>query len=151
MLFLASYALDPRQWLDLNCDFGTADPLVDAIVPGFAPLKATPASWASCGKLGVQAVSRNTVKNIFKEHGLDPGPQRGAGTWDEFLKIHTATLWQCDFYAKKVLTLNTPRSAIWAFSRGNKFVDRWSEVKRWLNFIFDFDGFGLAACDGRLP
>jgi putative transposase len=34
------------------------------------------------GKLGIQAVSRNTVKNILKENGLDPGPQRGAGTCD---------------------------------------------------------------------
>ena len=50
-------------------------------------------------------MSRNTVKNILKENGLDPGPKRGAGTWDEFLKIHAATLWQCDFYSKKVLTL----------------------------------------------
>lgn len=56
-------------------------------------------------KLGVQAVSRNTVKNILKENGLDPGPKRGVGTWDEFIKIHAATLWQCDFYAKKVLTV----------------------------------------------
>ena len=56
-------------------------------------------------KLGVQAVSRNTVKNILKENGFEPGPKRGAGTWDEFLKIHAATLWQCDFYAKKVLTI----------------------------------------------
>lgn len=56
-------------------------------------------------KLGIKAVSRNTVKNILKENGLDPGPKRGAGTWDEFLKIHAATLWQCDFYSKKVMTL----------------------------------------------
>lgn len=55
-------------------------------------------------KLGINAVSRNTVKNIIKQNGLDPGPIRGAGTWDEFLKIHAATLWQCDFYSKKVLT-----------------------------------------------
>jgi len=55
-------------------------------------------------KLGIQSVSRNTVKNILKANGLDPGPQRGAGTWDEFLKIHAASLWQCDFYAKRVLT-----------------------------------------------
>lgn len=60
-------------------------------------------------KLGIKAVSRNTVKNILKAHGLEPGPQRGAGTWDEFLKIHGATLWQCDFYAKKVLTLKGMR------------------------------------------
>ena len=56
-------------------------------------------------KLGVQAISRNTVKSILKEHGLDPGPKRGEGTWDEFLKIHAKTLWQCDFFAKKVLTM----------------------------------------------
>jgi len=56
-------------------------------------------------KLGIQPPSRNTVKNILKENGLDPGPKRGEGTWDEFLKMHAATLWQCDFYAKRVLTL----------------------------------------------
>jgi putative transposase len=39
-----------------------------------------------------------------KANGLDPGPQRGPGTWDEFLKIHAATLWQCDFFSKRVLT-----------------------------------------------
>ncbi|CAL1125513.1 unnamed protein product [Cladocopium goreaui] len=56
-------------------------------------------------KLGIKPPSRNTVKNILKENGLEPGPKRGAGTWDEFLKIHATTLWQCDFYAKKVLTI----------------------------------------------
>ena len=55
-------------------------------------------------KLGVGSVSRNTVKNILKANGLDPGPQRGPGTWDEFLKIHAATVWQCAFFSKKVLT-----------------------------------------------
>jgi putative transposase len=55
-------------------------------------------------KLGVRSVSRNTVKNILRANGLDPGPQRGPGTWDEFLKIHAATLWQCDFFSKRVLT-----------------------------------------------
>ena len=55
-------------------------------------------------KLGVCYVSRNTVRNILREHGLDPGPRRGVGTWDEFLKIHAATLWQCDFFSKRVLT-----------------------------------------------
>ena len=56
-------------------------------------------------KLGITPPSRNTVKNILIEHNLDPGPQRGEGTWDEFLKVHAATLWQCDFYAKRCLTL----------------------------------------------
>lgn len=49
-------------------------------------------------------LSRQTVKNIILEHGLDPGPKRGEGTWDEFLKIHAATLWQCDFLSVRTWT-----------------------------------------------
>jgi putative transposase len=56
-------------------------------------------------KLGIRSISRNTVKRILKDAGLDPGPQRGEGTWDEFLKQHAASLWQCDFFSKRVLTL----------------------------------------------
>jgi putative transposase len=51
-------------------------------------------------KLGIQSVSRDTVKRILRVNGFDPGPKRGLGTWDEFLKIHAATLWQCDFMSK---------------------------------------------------
>lgn len=56
-------------------------------------------------KLGITLPSRNTIKNILKDNGLEPGPERGEGTWDEFLKMHAATLWQCDFCGKRVLTL----------------------------------------------
>ncbi|WDI40556.1 integrase core domain-containing protein [Bremerella sp. P1] len=56
-------------------------------------------------KLNIKPPSRNTIKNILKENGLEPGPKRGEGTWDDFLKRHAATLWQCDFYAKRVLTV----------------------------------------------
>jgi len=56
-------------------------------------------------KLGVRSLSRNTVKRILKDAGLDPGPKRGEGTWDEFLKQHAASLWQCDFFSKRILTL----------------------------------------------
>ena len=55
-------------------------------------------------KLGVRAICRSTVINILKEHGLDPGPRRGLGTWDEFLKRHAATLWACDFFTKQIWT-----------------------------------------------
>ena len=55
-------------------------------------------------KLNIHSVSRNTVKNILRKAGFDPGPKRGIGTWDEFLKIHAATLWQCDFMSIKALT-----------------------------------------------
>ncbi len=56
-------------------------------------------------KLGIQSLSRNTIKNILKEQGLDPAPQRGEGTWDNFIARHAATLWQCDFLSVKSLTL----------------------------------------------
>jgi putative transposase len=55
-------------------------------------------------KLNIKSILRNTVKNILKANGLDPGPQRGVGTWDEFLKLHAATLWQCDFLSVRTLT-----------------------------------------------
>jgi putative transposase len=45
----------------------------------------------------------------MRENGFDPGPKRGEKTWDEFLKMHAATLWQCDFFAHKVLTLRGVR------------------------------------------
>jgi putative transposase len=62
-------------------------------------------------KLGIHSISRNTVKRILKDAGLDPGPKRGEGTWDEFLQQHAASLWQCDFFSKKVLTLKGIREA----------------------------------------
>lgn len=55
-------------------------------------------------KLGVRRICRSTVINILKEHGLDPGPQRGEDSWDAFLKRHAATLWACDFFSKRIWT-----------------------------------------------
>jgi len=55
-------------------------------------------------KLGINSVCRSTVVNILKEHGLDPGPKRGEGTWDDFVKRHAETLWATDFFSKKVWT-----------------------------------------------
>jgi putative transposase len=56
-------------------------------------------------KLGIKSVCKSTVRNILKEHGYDPGPRSGEGTWSEFLKIHAKTLWACDFLSKKVWTM----------------------------------------------
>ena len=39
-------------------------------------------------------LTRQTVKNILGEHGIDSGPMSGKGTWDEFNK---STMWDCDF------------------------------------------------------
>lgn len=33
-------------------------------------------------KLGIRKISRQTVKMILKEHGIDPGAQRGKGSWE---------------------------------------------------------------------
>lgn len=60
-------------------------------------------------KLGVGKISRQTVKNILVEHGIDPGPKRGRGSWREFLKIHADTLWQVDFFSKRIWTAQGPR------------------------------------------
>ena len=56
-------------------------------------------------KLGIRGVCRSTAVNIMKEAGLDPGPKRGKGTWDEFVKRHASTLWACDFLTAKSATL----------------------------------------------
>lgn len=57
-------------------------------------------------KLGIGTVCRSTVVNILKEAGLDPGPKRGEGTWADFLKRHSATLWAGDFLSVKSATAN---------------------------------------------
>jgi putative transposase len=56
-------------------------------------------------KLGIRTICRSTVVNILKEDGLDPGPKRGEGSWDEFVKRHAATLWACDFVSVRTLTI----------------------------------------------
>ena len=55
-------------------------------------------------KLNLGKISRQSVKNILVEHGIDPGPNRGRGSWSEFLQIHADTLWQVDFFSKMVVT-----------------------------------------------
>jgi transposase len=37
-------------------------------------------------KLGIRSISRQTVKMILKEHGIDSGPQRGKGSWEARLR-----------------------------------------------------------------
>ncbi|WP_231956614.1 integrase core domain-containing protein [Posidoniimonas polymericola] len=55
-------------------------------------------------KLRIKCVGRTTVRTILKEAGIHPGPKRGKGTWHEFVKIHSDTLWQADFFSKTVVT-----------------------------------------------
>jgi putative transposase len=56
-------------------------------------------------KLGVRNVCRTTVLNVLRDNGLDPGPRRGPGTWDELIKRHLATLWACDFFSVRTWTV----------------------------------------------
>ena len=49
-------------------------------------------------------LSKQTVKVILKENGIDPNSKRGEGSWDEFLSRHADTLWQCDFLSKPMWT-----------------------------------------------
>lgn len=62
-------------------------------------------------KLGIKSITWTTVRNILKEAGLDPAPDRGEATWDEFLKQHASSLWQIDFFSQKTLTLRGIRQA----------------------------------------
>ena len=55
-------------------------------------------------KLGIESISRSTVKAILKEHHIAPAPDRPHGSWFEFIRIHAATLVQCDFLSKPVWT-----------------------------------------------
>ena len=60
-------------------------------------------------KLGVNRLSKSSIKNILKENNLDPAPQRSKDSWDSFIKRHFQTLWACDFFTKQVLTPLGPR------------------------------------------
>jgi len=59
-------------------------------------------------KLRLHNVSRATIRRILREHGFDPGPKRGRGTWHEFVQRHVKTLWATDFFTKTVWTLRGP-------------------------------------------
>jgi len=55
-------------------------------------------------KLGIKKISRQTVRNILKEEGIKPGPDRTSDSWSDFLKRHGETLWGCDFFSVKSVT-----------------------------------------------
>jgi transposase InsO family protein len=51
-------------------------------------------------------VSRTTIANILKEHGIEPAPERGKRTpWRTFLKAHWESLAAVDFFTVEVATL----------------------------------------------
>ncbi|MBU0534133.1 MAG: hypothetical protein KJ887_04995 [Candidatus Omnitrophica bacterium] len=60
-------------------------------------------------KLGINRLSKTSIKNILKENNLDPAPERSRDSWDSFVKRHFQTLWACDFFTKQVLTSLEPK------------------------------------------
>lgn len=98
-------------------------------------------------KLGYMKISRQTVVNILKAEGLDPGPRRGPGSWDELLKMHAETLWQCDFFSKRILSrmgmpqvcalvlLNVATRRVWISPCTKKPSGAW--VKQQLDAFFE--------------
>lgn len=55
-------------------------------------------------KMGIQKVSRQTVRNILKEEGIRPVPDRTSDTWQNFVDRHAKTLWATDFFSVKTVT-----------------------------------------------
>ena len=55
-------------------------------------------------KLGIKGISRQTIRNILKEEGIKPGPDRTSDCWDNFVKRHAETLWAVDFFSVKTVT-----------------------------------------------
>ena len=55
-------------------------------------------------KLGIKKISRQTVRNILKEEGIQPAPDRTSDKWDNFIKRHAETLWAVDFFSVKTVT-----------------------------------------------
>jgi putative transposase len=52
-------------------------------------------------KLGIKSISRQTVRNILKEEGIEPGPDRTSDNWNRFVERHAKTLWPCDFFYQR--------------------------------------------------
>ena len=55
-------------------------------------------------KLGIKSVSRQTVRRILKEEGIQPGPDRTSDSWAEFIARHKETLWAVDFFSVRTVT-----------------------------------------------
>ena len=117
LLTIVSYSTF-RRWIRKEEGRGPARkgrPRLAALVRELVVMIAKETGWGytrvlgELKKLRVGPICRQSVKNILIENGLDPGPKRGRGTWSEFLHIHSETLWQCDFFSKRVWTLQGPR------------------------------------------
>lgn len=92
-------------------------------------------------KLRIHRLSRPTVVNLLQREGLDPWPKRGNGTWDELLKMHAESLWQCDFFSKRILArrgirqvfalvfLNVATRRVWVSPSSCRVTEAWVEPR----------------------
>ncbi len=55
-------------------------------------------------KLGIKKISRSTVRNILKEEGIEPKPDRTSDNWEQFVERHAKTLWAVDFFSVQTVT-----------------------------------------------
>ncbi len=55
-------------------------------------------------KLGIKKISRQTIRNILKEEGIQPGPNRTSDSWQNFIDRHAKTLWAVDFFSVRTVT-----------------------------------------------
>jgi putative transposase len=55
-------------------------------------------------KLGIKKISRQTVRRILKEEGIEPDPNRSSDSWTKFVERHKETLWACDFFSVRTVT-----------------------------------------------
>jgi transposase InsO family protein len=53
------------------------------------------------------AVAASTVWEIFKQHGIEPAPQRDRQTWASFLRSQAHAILACDFFTATTLTGTT--------------------------------------------
>jgi hypothetical protein len=54
-------------------------------------------------KLGINGISRQSVRNILKEEGIVPAPDRTSDKSENFLERHRNTLWAVDSYSTNAL------------------------------------------------
>ena len=43
-------------------------------------------------KMGIKRTNRQTIRDILKEKGIEPSPDRTSDSWTNFLEKHAATL-----------------------------------------------------------
>ena len=76
-------------------------------------------------KLGIRRISRQTVRNILKEEGIQPGPDRTSDSWEEFIKRHGETLWAADFFSVRTVTargLRTMYVMVWLCMESREMI-----------------------------